>query len=188
MAWEWGQGSQIPQLNMLLKLSYYFAIAPIALLVGNILEVDLHQTQVREKTSAPEEAPKRYRPFRSNKIRNALERILQETTDPPPSLREVAKQLRYDASHLYKHFPDLCSAISSRYLTYQKTQRQLRLQQSYDQLDQAAQTLIAQRNPLSEREIGKRLPSRGLFKEKELRVYFNRVKSTLKYDFLEESK
>lgn len=168
-AWEWGQGSQIPQLNTLLQLSFYFEVFPIDLLMGNIPENVLSQAKTDAKTSLSKETKRVYRHFESNKIRKALESVLQEKTDPPPSMREVAKLLQYDESHLHKHFPDLCQRISARYLTHQKEQRSKRLQKICNEVEQVVQSLQIQGYLPSERRVGQRLRLRGILKEQEVR-------------------
>jgi hypothetical protein len=94
---------------------------------------------------------------------------LQSKEDPPPSMREVARRLSYDQSHLYKHFPDLCHAISARYLAYQQEQRQSRLRRISGEIQQTLRTLHENGNSLSERQVGKMLIKRGVLKEGEVR-------------------
>ena len=53
----------------------------------------------------------------------SLPQAVLANEEPPPCMREVGKRLGYDASHLYKHFPQLCAAISKGYLEYQKARR-----------------------------------------------------------------
>jgi len=167
--WEWAQGLQIPRLDALLQICSYFGTTPVHLFTGNIQEVE----QVQKKTSGekltPEQPCRRYRRFETGKLRDALEQILQSEEYPPPSMREVGRRLNYDQSHLRRHFPALCHAISTRYLAYQQEQRQRRLQKMGAEVGQAIRTLYENGDSLSERQVGKMLIKRGVLKEKEVR-------------------
>ncbi|HEY6411478.1 MAG TPA: TniQ family protein, partial [Ktedonobacteraceae bacterium] len=169
-AWEWGQGLQVPQLRTLLQLCSYFDTSPLCFFRGHALENAPAHKHILEEKRLPEKHKKRPRKFETVKLRSALQEALQGEENPPPSMREVARRLRYDSSHLYKHFPDLCRAIAARYRAHQKEQRRLRLQRICDEVQQAAQTLYAQGYIPSERQVGKSLQSRGVLKEDEVRA------------------
>jgi hypothetical protein len=85
-------------------------------------------------------------------------------------MREVAQHLGYDQSHLYKHFPELCRAISTRYLDYQAAKRAERLQRMCDEVRQAVRTLHEQGKYPSDRQIKKLLRTPGALKEHEVRI------------------
>ncbi len=113
---------------------------------------------------------RRVRKFETEKIQLALEAVLQGDEFPPPSMRKVAQHLNYDQSHLRKHFPDLCRAISARHRSYQQEQRLSRIRRTSDDVQQAARILNEYGGSLSERQVGKLLGKRGVFKEDEVRV------------------
>ena len=140
--WEWAQGLQIPRLDALLQICSYFGRTPVHLLTGSIQEVEQIQKNPLGKKLTPEQPCRRFRRFEIEKLRNALEQVLQSEEYPPPSMREVARRLNYDQSHLRKHFPDLCHAISTRYRAYQQEQRQRRLQKTGDEVGQAIKNTI----------------------------------------------
>jgi hypothetical protein len=169
-AWEWGQGLQVPQLDTLLQLCSYFSTSPAHFLTGYALGTAPAQQYAPEGKPTTEKPKRRFRKFEAERLRCALEGILQEEENPPPSMREVAKRLQYDSSHLYKHFPDLCRAIAARYRSYQKERRLLRLQRVCEEVQRAAQAVQAQGRIPSERQIGKKLRSRGLLKEEVVRT------------------
>jgi hypothetical protein len=169
-AWEWGQGLQVPQLDALLQICSYFGTSPAHFLTGLALGTAPVQKHAPEEKPTAERPKKRFRKFETERLRCALEGALQEEGDPPPSMRELAGRLQYDSSHLYKHFPDLCRAIAARYRSYQKEQRRLRLDGTCDEVRQTARDLHAQGHSPSERQIGKLLKKRGVFKEEEVRT------------------
>jgi AraC-like DNA-binding protein len=167
--WEWTQGLQIPQLDALLQVCSYFGTTPLHLLTGNIQEVEQVQKSTLGKKLIAEQPCRRFRWFETEKLRDALKQVLRSEESPPPSMREVARRLNYDQSHLRRHFPDLCHAISARYLAYQQEQRQKRLQKTGHEVGQAIRTLYENGDSLSERQIGKLLIKRGVLKEEEVR-------------------
>lgn len=69
------------------------------------------------------------RVFEHERVRTVLLEVLNGKADPSPPMRQVCKQLGYDPTFIYYHFPDLCRAISARYMAYQKEQGKQRLQQ-----------------------------------------------------------
>jgi hypothetical protein len=174
-AWEWGKGTQTPQLGALLQLFVYLETSPVHFFQKQTLQTtSTYRTLVEE--SLAQKPKKHFWRFEAERLQIALECALQEESIPPPSMHKVAKQLQYDPSHLYKHFPDLCQAIAARYRTYQKQQRQLRLQQICDEVQQTAQILIVQGYLPNERQVGKRLTARGILKEKAVRTVLYRIR------------
>jgi transcriptional regulator with XRE-family HTH domain len=164
-AWEWAQGTQIPQLDALLRICSYFGTTPVQLFIGDFQEVALAPQNSSKKKSTSERPRRLFKRFEAEKLQDVLEQVLQSEEYPPPSMREVAQRLHYDQSHLRKHFRCLCQAISARYKAYQQAQRQERLRKMNAQVQQTAEGLNAQSRTLSERQIGKMLGKRGIFKE-----------------------
>ena len=169
-AWEWGQGLQVPQLDTLLKLCSCFKTSPLKFFMGYALETTLVERRAPEEKLTAEKPKKRYRKFETEKLRYALESVMQEEGKPPPSMREVARRLQYDSSHLYKHFPDHCRAIAARYRAYQKELRGQRLQRICNEVQETARSLRAQGRSPSERQVGKVLKLRGVLREDEVRT------------------
>jgi transcriptional regulator with XRE-family HTH domain len=168
--WEWGQGTQIPQLETLLQLCAYFEISPIHFLKGHVLAATPAYKQASEEKPSTEQPKRRFRKFEVEKLQYVLEAVLRDQEYPPPSMRETAQRLKYDPSHLYKHFPELCRAIAARHRLYQKEQRRLRLQKVEKEVQQVADALCRQGRFPSERQIGKVLKSRGVLKENAVRI------------------
>jgi DNA-binding phage protein len=56
-------------------------------------------------------------------VQELLEAIMADDEDPPPSMQEVARRLGYSVQLLNRHFPEICRAISERYVAYQKRKR-----------------------------------------------------------------
>lgn len=174
-AWEWAQGLQIPRLDALLQICAYFGTTPMHLLTGNIQEVEQVQKNTLGKELIAERPCRRFRRFETEKLRYELEQVLRSEEYPPPPMREVARRLSYDQSHLRKHFTDLCKAISARYLAYQQERRQRRLEEMSAKVQQVAGVLQEQGCSSSERQVGKIIGKRGIFKEEEARATLKNV-------------
>jgi AraC-like DNA-binding protein len=60
--------------------------------------------------------PRRREPMESDELRQALEAVLANDEEPPPSLKEVAQRLGYQgASPIQMRFPELAQAITAQY-------------------------------------------------------------------------
>lgn len=175
--WEWARGRQIPQLDALLQICSYFGTTPIHLLTSNTYEVEQVQKNTMGNKLATGQPRRQFRRFETEKLRDALEQVLQNEEYPPLSMREVSQRLNYDQSHLRAHFSDLCQAISAGYLSYQQEQCQRRLREVNAKVQQTAEVLQKQGCSSSERQVGKMIGKRGIFKEAEARSALKNVLS-----------
>jgi transcriptional regulator with XRE-family HTH domain len=173
---EWGLGIQIPQLDALLHLYAYFGTSPVHFFKEHALETIPIHTQEPEEKPPTQKPKKRLRRFETHRLRCALEGVLLEESTPPLSMREVAKQLQYEPSHLYKHFPDLCRAISARYLDYQTQRGKERLQKDCDEVRQITLSLHEQGRYPSSRQVKYLLKKPGMLQDPEVYAVW---KSTL---------
>jgi transcriptional regulator with XRE-family HTH domain len=173
--WEWVQGLQIPRLDALLQICSYFGITPLHLFTSNIHEVEQVQKVMMGNKLTTGQPRGKFRRFETEELREALEQVLRSDESPPPSMREVGRRLNYDQSHLRRHFPELCRAISARYLAYQQEQRQRRLREMSTKMQQIAEVLQEQGCSSSERQVGKMIGKRGIFKEAEARAALKSV-------------
>jgi hypothetical protein len=72
--------------------------------------------------------------FDAAALRETLEAALAEETNPPLSVRELARQIGIGEVRLHRHCPDLCSEIVRRYHNYRKLQGITRLQHMHEDL------------------------------------------------------
>lgn len=77
-------------------------------------------------------------------LQAALEGVLADPREPPPSLCEVGRQLEYHHSHLCHYFPELCRAITTRLRAYHQAERERRQVQRGEAVRRAVQELHAQ--------------------------------------------
>jgi len=97
------------------------------------------------------------------KLRQALEAVLADKESIPPSMRAVARQLGYRPSPLAGYFPDLCHAISARYLEYRRNNNEAKLQICCQQVRQVMLKLHEQGCYPSARLVKKQLGNDWLF-------------------------
>ncbi|GBE93914.1 TetR family transcriptional regulator [Nostoc cycadae WK-1] len=74
----------------------------------------LPPTQVESKPRVNSKA------FDADKVEQYLKTMLISNEFPPPSMEEVARRLSCDRRAIFRHFRDLCSAISAKYIQYRK--------------------------------------------------------------------
>lgn len=175
--WQWLEGVRIPQLRMLLRMCYCLHISPLAFLTGKAEAIcvtpgaPLHSTIPSSKRS--QRRP--YTRFDVERMRSALEAVLSSTEEPPPPMSEVARSLSSDQSILRRYFPELCRAISKRYLDYKTKKRGERIQSLHEEVRQAALTLLAQGCYPGNRQVAKLLRKPTSFMEFEVRMAWHQV-------------
>jgi len=106
---NWFYKTQTLQLSHLLHFCFRLGASPLQLLLGNIEEAAI------EKHTPVDMPTKRYWKFDEERIQQMLEAILK-SEGSSPSMEEVARQLGYKYRQIYKRFPELCRAISAKYM------------------------------------------------------------------------
>ncbi len=71
-----------------------------------------------------------------HRTQHLLENVLQANEQPLP-MTAVAKSLGYPKRILYRHFPELCRAISAKYVNYMKESRIKRIEHCCEEVKQA---------------------------------------------------
>lgn len=77
-------------------------------------------------------------------IGQKLETALADGTNPPLSMRQIAQAMGHNQSRLIAHFPELCHAISARYVSWRTAKSQARVQRLREEIREAAKQLHAQ--------------------------------------------
>jgi hypothetical protein len=134
----------VPRLELLLKLCHCFGTSPLRFLTADQIVVDLSRINFPVLSQLPARPKTSPKPFDTAGLRRALETVLTGDEDPPPPMRQVAKRLGYRHADLHNRFPDLCRAISARYLAYRKEQSRQKIQRLCDEVRQAIYRIDAQ--------------------------------------------
>lgn len=141
--WGWLHAETIPKLDLLLRLCDLLDIS----LLDFLTEEDLRIGPIRTerpwmKIPSPRRPPRR--PFDVENVRQALEQALASEEEPPPSVCEIGRRLQRRDTDLAVHFPDLCNAISVRYMAYRTARAEEKAQQGCEAVRQATLAIHAQ--------------------------------------------
>lgn len=120
------------------------------------------------------------RKFRKNDIQTQLEAQISSTEYPPLSMAQVARNLGYDESHLYRRFPELCKQIAARYIEYSKLRGDSRLAKLGEELEKTIKHLISRGIYPSQKQVGL-IMGRGIFKDKTVELIYQRILINLGY-------
>jgi hypothetical protein len=123
---SWCQGTVIPQIDKLLRLTRCLEISLLDFLTKELLTVDYNCLQT--EISQFKNSRKSYRQL-SRERKQVLNVVLQEVIkeSPPPSLEEVALRLKHRPLVLQYHFPELCQEIKTRHAESRKSRREQKI-------------------------------------------------------------
>ena len=178
--WMWHSGKVLPQLNVLLKVCYCLRTSVLNFLTKDLVEENLNlmttlfPIQLLDQLTQPPPVESRL-----NRVQRLLEGVLQRDEQQPPPMTEVAKRLGHDKRVLRRRFPELCRAISARYLEYKKEARAERIKQCCEEVQQAVKQLYTQGLYPSEANVSKLLARPGCFRDKEVRAALEEARRQL---------
>lgn len=114
----WKDGSRRPSLMALLRVARAAGFGLRDLMTGNVAAL--------EESSAPTDVPYVAPSRETHRVldKKLMERVLRSalTTDPPPTLTSLYRDLRVDAGHVRRTFPQLCRDIRERREAYEAQQ------------------------------------------------------------------
>lgn len=167
--WMWQTGKVLPELNVILKICFTLQVSVLDFLTQESVKLNsspfpaLPKNQVINRSSKKSETN-----FHKECIQQLLEDVLQRNEQPLP-MTEVAKRLGHPKRILYRHFPELCKAISAQYIKYMKESRVKRIEKCCEEVKQAVKQFHNQGTYPSEAAISKLLAKPGCFRDKEVR-------------------
>ncbi|MBD2449175.1 TniQ family protein [Nostoc sp. FACHB-152] len=174
--WMWQTGKALPVLDMLLKICYCLEISLLDLLKPEQLAAKSFK-KISHKTirrsAAQRVSPKL---FEANQVQDALLAILESNNEPPPTMEEVATSLGYNRRTIFRHFPDLCRAISAKYLSYGKACHKEKIQQSCREVKQIVLKLHHQGEYPSEARVSEIMAHPGYLRYKQVRAALNETR------------
>jgi len=167
---QWQRGRNVPQLETLVKVAAALNMSLFDLLMGEVSALPISPTMEQARDISPTKSRKRRKPkVPRQQQREALEAVVRNPEDPPPSMQEVASRLQYDYSRLTKDFPDLCHTISDRYAKYRAKQRVERQQRLCEEVRQAVHLVHIQGRYPSKRRVSKLLTAPASFWDPEVK-------------------
>jgi len=139
--WRWGM--TLPSLALLLQACYHLGTTPWRVLTDDL---DRLPGSAAERPPLPVanlvDVPPRPRPLRRafdiTTTQSTLEAVLAREEQPPPPMRQVAKRLGHSHAELIHHLPELCHAISARYLADRQRKGAEKKRQRCAEIRQAA--------------------------------------------------
>lgn len=174
--WMWSKSQVLPQLLALLKICYVFKLSLLEFLTednlkvncsGELQFVNQHKTELEGRTTD------------LTSVEKSLKLILSKSQEKPLSLTAAAKQLGFNRRTLTRRFPELCQAISSRYIEYKKNCRLETIQKCIREIEEAVVELNRQDIYPSESNVSKLISQPGYFREKEVRAALKKARQKL---------
>jgi transcriptional regulator with XRE-family HTH domain len=160
--WQWKSGKALPQLSMLLKICQILEIDLLNFLFNpESLTNTRDSLAILVKRDFPSQKPKQQ--LDTDQVQEFLQSALIE--EPPPTMKAVAQTLGHNSRSLRRRFPELCSAISARYLNYRDQVRAAKVQESCQEVRQIALKLYGEGIDPTRSYISRYLSKPAYFRE-----------------------
>ncbi|MEK4502099.1 TniQ family protein [Bacillus sp. FSL R12-0069] len=170
--WDWCNGKVSPPLVRVLEICFLFDVSPVSFYIEDV-SVN-KETEAFNAECHTRETKKRERKFDYNVALSILQRYAHHS-DSNISMNVLAKQLGYSKRTLYKHFPNLCKAISAKNTSVIKEKTTQVYVGNCLVIDQHVESLIQQGVYPSRRRVEEMANKPGLLKDKKLRDYFKEL-------------
>lgn len=174
--WLWYHGKVLPSLESSMNICHHFDISLIDFFTGEVR--DRPKLDTRQIPTIRTKAVSSIRAFNPEAARLFLEQFLAQEMSPPLSVTEVARRLGCNRRMLYKHFPDLCSSISTTYKNYLKQMHQENLSSYSQQVQQIVLNLYREGKYPSESRVAAQMNKPGFLRYKEVRSALHHAKIT----------
>lgn len=122
-----------------------------------------------------QKTPKLKRSFNHDKIEISLKEIIDGKINPPPSVKEVAKNFMCDKRLLYRHYPDLCKIISEKHTAYVQECRNKRIEEACLKVKDVTKDMFYQGIHPNRRKVERVLGSKLIMREKPLQTTWREV-------------
>jgi transcriptional regulator with XRE-family HTH domain len=162
---NWRRGKSIPSLGLLLWLCHRLGTTPLRVLVGQEPMGQRITTGAAAFLGLPRRRPAARQRVDVAEVRRMLEAVLASEEHPPPPMRTIAHRLGRSHTVLLHYVPDLCQAISARYLAYHKAQWEQKKQQWCAEVRQATREIHGQRLYPSASRVALRLSQPGFIRD-----------------------
>jgi len=170
--WGWCNGKVLPPLSRVLEICYLCNISPVSFYIEDI---SVNKEQIAFNAGAYlKDTKKREIKFDYDTALSILQKYAHHSYSNI-SMNVLAKQLGYSKRTLYKHFPNLCKAISAKNTSVIKEKTTQVYVSNCLVIDQHVESLIQQGVYPSRRRIEEMANKPGLLKDKKLRDYFKEL-------------
>jgi DNA-binding XRE family transcriptional regulator len=165
-AWSWHSGSAQPDLEGCLRIAHTFGLRLSNVVLGQIPKNLPSITYPDPKSDVVRRTCRR---FDEAMTLSTIEHIRHEGITNPPSLQEVARQIKFSARVIRKHFPDLCRNISQAHRESLRSRVAMRQKTLRSTLKKAVVRAHCDYAHPSLKEIGTYLPKPGVLRSAEAR-------------------
>jgi transcriptional regulator with XRE-family HTH domain len=172
MVGHWLHEEKLPQIEVLLRISYVADVPLDELLLADAEELP---PPLRDTSNLQSHAKKEQQPSDVKYLQQALEDILTRNEYPPPSLLEVTRRLGHTYRALYKCHQAACLDIKNRYKIYLQSRITERLQKHREEIRQIALDLRAEGTLLKENRIAAHLIQPGILRDPRIRQFVQEV-------------
>ena len=171
--WLWCKGKNLPSLETLAMICYALQVSLVDLLTQKVVNFCSTNNLV---TATPKTRTRvQSKQFEANRVQQYLEVILAARESTPSSMEEVARQLGCHRRTIYRHFPDLCRAISAKYVAYQKDCYTKAIEECCEEVRRIAIDLYNQGKHPNESAISELVSKPGHFRHKKVRLALKEV-------------
>lgn len=174
--WEWTNGKVVPQLDVLLNISFLMGLSLSDFLTKDDFKTHcLNTSRLNDKRKTKRDKQR----FNYSVAETALLDFISDSPKTPISLSAIARQLGYHRRTLTNNFPDLCKQISASYLEYKKSLRVQRIKECCLEVEQAVIKLNSEGIYPSEVNVSRILSRPGNLREKEVREALSKARQKL---------
>jgi hypothetical protein len=174
----WLNGKR-PQLGTLLDICRMFEVSPFQFLSLGLPTSQLNATATACAKSMRRRKWSSHRKIDLTELRLKLEAVLLSGGDTRLSLSEVSRRLGYHRDLFYRHFPELCRAISKAHHDWRAARGVRRKQALSEEVRRVAASLHEVGREPTLREVASRMTKPGSFRDPIARVALAQIRLEL---------
>jgi hypothetical protein len=177
--WAWLVRKSLPRLETLLEICHKLETSPLPFLTQAL---PASQSKRSATACALTKRPRRKSlspRINLMELRLELEAVLRNGGIRPPSTEEMSRRTGHSKKTLYKYFPELCRAISRKYMDWRIESALARQQALIEEVRRAAASLHEVGTEPSIRNVRSRMTKPGSFRNPIARAAFARIRLEL---------
>lgn len=169
--WLWCQGNNRPTFTKLVEICFCLGVSLSGFLTADTSLKRCQEIQLLPTKHQPTSRAAA-KPLDLQEVKLYLEEILDSDKQPYPSLEQVARILGRDRRTIAKHLPELCRAITTRYLNQKQAIKLEAIAACCQEVRQAVVELHTKGVYPSEGRLAELLTRPGFLRYKEVREAF----------------
>jgi hypothetical protein len=175
----WIYRKEIPRLETLLSICTTWGISLRTCLLDEMATLSVYPAKEASDLLKEKPQPITRGFWNTPQTRQTLETALASNENPPPSINEVSMQIGCYSKTLRKYFPELCHAISIRYLQYVHERKQAAVEYHCEEVRQAAWQIVAQGKRPTRNKLATVLAKPGILRSPKIRKAWQSVLSEI---------